>query len=194
LTWIQTHKGRAFDLLEPKIADVDFDEIAEALSKLCRFNGHTQTFYSVAEHSCRVADAMPAGWRAYGLLHDAHEAYIGDWSTPLKQALPLSSGSPHHVGIVNVAITYMQDRIDEVIFIAAGLAWPMPAGAHEAVKTADLALLATERRDLMSPSQRPWEVNAKPLREIIRPWRSSKAANEFRMRLDKLLCASRRAA
>jgi hypothetical protein len=57
------------------------------LSQLCRFTGHTNTFYSVAEHSLYVASLLPEEWKLAGLLHDASEAYICDLAKPVKNAI-----------------------------------------------------------------------------------------------------------
>jgi hypothetical protein len=51
--WIQTASGIKFYPLAPHPEDVTIEDIAHALSKMCRFNGHnghTSAFYSVAQH------------------------------------------------------------------------------------------------------------------------------------------------
>jgi hypothetical protein len=78
MPWIQTAQGCAYPLLGPSPSDIDWRAIAEALSKICRFNGHTTHFYSVAQHCALVADMLAPDLRLHGLLHDAHEAFIGD--------------------------------------------------------------------------------------------------------------------
>lgn len=88
---IQTHSGIAFDLRNPSVEMIDLDDIAHALANICRYNGHSSRFYSVAEH-CAVGAMHMAGahgrtvQRAF-LLHDAAEAYIGDICRPLKYIL-----------------------------------------------------------------------------------------------------------
>lgn len=92
MTWIQTKTGNAFDFYPVRIASssIEIEDILSALPKLCRFTGHTNQFYSVAEHSV-LASKIP-GLSLYEqwclLLHDAHEAYVGDVSSPLKSLLP----------------------------------------------------------------------------------------------------------
>jgi hypothetical protein len=49
--WIQTATGRPFWPIDPRPEDIDIEDIAHALSMLCRFGGHCLRFYSVAEHS-----------------------------------------------------------------------------------------------------------------------------------------------
>lgn len=86
--WIELHTGNAFTLDKPVFR---IEEIAHSLSLLCRFNGHTSRFYSVAEHSLLVAHLMEyhvGGDPLEGLLHDATEAYLGDVPAPLKIHLP----------------------------------------------------------------------------------------------------------
>jgi hypothetical protein len=82
--WIRTCKGREchFDALENFTPDIE--EIAHALSNLCRYTGHTPSFYSVAQHCCLVSLHCPKKFRLAGLLHDATEAYVSDLSAPLK--------------------------------------------------------------------------------------------------------------
>lgn len=51
-----------------------------------------ESYYSVAEHCCLVHDLVAAErlggkWAAAALLHDGHEAYLGDVVTPLKALL-----------------------------------------------------------------------------------------------------------
>jgi hypothetical protein len=89
---IKTVDGEPFDLQNPRAEDVDPEVIAHALAFTCRYNGHTPTFYSVAEHSVRVAGDLAANeWPTevvlQGLLHDAAEAYVGDLVRPLKLVL-----------------------------------------------------------------------------------------------------------
>lgn len=90
MSWMQTHTGRHIDSAKPlEIADEDIDirDIAWSLSMLCRYNGHCDRFYSVAEHCCHLFDAINGDEmdvRAAILLHDASEAYLSDIPRPLK--------------------------------------------------------------------------------------------------------------
>ena len=86
-SWIQTFTGKRINVFNPKPYDISILDIAHALSNLCRFTGHTKLFYSVAEHSCYVAEYVPPQFALKGLLHDAAEAYLSDVSRPIKPFL-----------------------------------------------------------------------------------------------------------
>ena len=95
-TVITANYNKSYDILDFKESDVDLHFIAESLSKLCRFNGHTgesiHDFLSVAQHSVMVSEAILLTTgdpikAMQGLLHDTAEAFIGDIITPLKRLL-----------------------------------------------------------------------------------------------------------
>lgn len=91
--YIQAHSGKKVDYSDLQVDSIDIMDIAHALSNNCRFNGHTSSFFSVAQHSLLVeAIVAEAGGtleqRMQALLHDAPEAYISDMPTPLKSLLP----------------------------------------------------------------------------------------------------------
>lgn len=173
MTWMQTVNGTPFELMRPRANDVEFTEIAHALSQICRFAGHTKRFYSVAEHCCRVADILPRPIRIHGLLHDAHEAYIGDVTTPVKMCLGES--------VMLDFVANVEDPLMRAIYEAANLTWQPARSIQDAVKFADQVLLMTERRDLMSPTRKSWGKYEQivPLAEHIAPWNSERAAFEF---------------
>lgn len=95
--WIQTHTGLRFSPLGHQPADFDIRDQIAALSKLARYTGHTNTFYSVAEHAVRVSERVEAEASNNGLgeletlnqarlalVHDNTEAYLADVVRPLK--------------------------------------------------------------------------------------------------------------
>lgn len=82
-----TFNGSVIDLFAPSLDDINIDDISNSLSKICRFGGHTSTFYSVAQHSILVAAMAPADIKREALLHDGTEAYVGDVISPLKHIL-----------------------------------------------------------------------------------------------------------
>ncbi len=84
-----TYTGKTIDLEDVRAEDICIQDIAHALSNLCRYTGHTSSFYSVAEHCVLLSKAenMP-GTPLARLLHDAVEAYLGDVIGPLKTLLP----------------------------------------------------------------------------------------------------------
>jgi hypothetical protein len=86
--FIETNDGEAFYFDRSPFKVI---VIASALSKLCRFGGHSTSFYSVAQHSILVADIMAnlkLGDPFEGLMHDATEAYLCDIPSPWKVLLP----------------------------------------------------------------------------------------------------------
>jgi 5'-deoxynucleotidase YfbR-like HD superfamily hydrolase len=179
MTWIQTEDGREFPLLDPQPHHVNFNVIAAATAKLCRFTGHTQCFYSVAQHMVHTTDLVDLEAKPYALLHDAHEAYVGDWSTPLKWAVNDLGGGD--------AIKRLVTKADQAIFSAAGLAWPMPPHIAAQVKRADMVMLATERRDLLADGP-DWGIDLPdPAGFTIKPWSWDMAMDRYAERLEAIL-------
>ena len=93
MSYITTVSGIHFYPLDPNPDDIDINDIAHALSLICRANGHFKYFYSVAQHC--IACANEAIARGYSLevilgslLHDASEAYLCDVTRPVKKHIP----------------------------------------------------------------------------------------------------------
>ncbi len=163
MSWIITHTGRRFDILDPKPDMIDIRDIAHSLSLLCRFNGHTHVFYSVAQHSCSVAFNVPKEIKLEALLHDAAEAYIGDIASPIKWVIP--------------QIKEVEDRIEEAIIERFNL----KLGNEGLIKAADLRALATEKRDLIIDHPEPWSIleDVEPFQERTRPWSAKGSYEQF---------------
>lgn len=125
-------------------------DIAWALAQLNRYTGHCLRPYSVAEHSllvCEIAE-RELGLDVHGLLaahmHDAHEAYTGDMHTPGKRAIGsawFDFERAHHRAVATAFALHAPNSVH-----------------HDAIKRADLMALATERRDLLPPSDTPWST------------------------------------
>ena len=117
----------------PRREDVNFRDVFHILSRIFRFGGHSDV--TVAAHSVRVAERLPLGIQAYGLLHDAHEAWIGDVSMPFVNWLHQDMASEGIFGLHD-SIHDLKERIDCVVWSAAGLARPSEE-AREAIEEAD---------------------------------------------------------
>ena len=84
--------GHRIDPLHIKEDDIHLEDIAHALSLICRGNGHIKYFYSVAQHSLNCAkEAQSRGYSQHVVLsclfHDASEAYMSDLITPIKKQM-----------------------------------------------------------------------------------------------------------
>lgn len=160
---ILTHSGLSFNLLEPNPDLIEIEDIAHALSMLCRFTGHTNRFYSVAEHSVRASREVHADFALEALLHDATEAYLGDVSSPLKAQL-------HEYRNIEF-------NLDCCIRQHFGL----PMRQTIQVKQADLAMLATERAHLMPTTNEHWPLldGVTPAAPIYDTWMPYQAFSTF---------------
>lgn len=126
-----TANGKLIDLLEPAEEAIDIEDIANALSLICRFGGHTSRFYSVAQHSLLVAALAPDSLKKEALLHDAAEAYLGDVIKPLKL-------------LIGEAYTTIEDIFENVIFQKFGV----DQNKLNAIKEFDLQALEFEHEAL----------------------------------------------
>ena len=87
---ITTYTGRHIDLLHPDPDMICIEDIAHALSLICRGNGQVKTFFSVGQHCINCArEALARGYSrrvAFAcLLHDASECYLSDVPRPLRK-------------------------------------------------------------------------------------------------------------
>jgi hypothetical protein len=159
--WMQTYTGKKFDLLNPRVEDVDIIDIAHSLSMQCRYNGHTLKFYSVAEHCVHVANALPYNLRLAGLLHDAAEAYVGDCISPLKNLLPYFKG--------------IEDRILEAIAVRFQVQNIL---SDNLVHQADLDILEDEHDQVMTP-RFEWHTKGQKRGTILNFLTPAEAESEF---------------
>lgn len=146
---ISVTSGDRVDPLHAVVADIHVSDIAHALARQCRYNGHVGGYLSVARHSLWVAervedvgnklvtrwlkmvnlglevvperpDASP-GLRMTALLHDAAETYLGDMVRPLKH------------GPMGKAYMAAEMHLEAVIAERFELPYPFP----EVIKAAD---------------------------------------------------------
>ncbi len=168
--WIQTYSGKAFFPFDPRVEDIDINDILHALSHQCRFAGHCTKFYSVAQHCVLVSQMCDPKDALYGLLHDATEAYLVDIPSPLKKS---PTFAPYRE---------TEKRLMETICKAFGLESDEPPS----VKLADRRMLATEARDLTMTEGRGWATEAAPFDFHIQPWTPEYARAKFISRLHEL--------
>lgn len=150
--YIRTYSGVKFWPLQPDVRDINPRDIAHALAQKVRWQGHCSHFYSVGQHSLRVARAATIVGAIedpdisqeeqdllymLGILHDANEAYLPDIPSPLK---PLIKGWRR-----------IENTVDNVILDAFGLE-PMSKDRKRIVKIADKALLQLESDELFPRS------------------------------------------
>jgi uncharacterized protein len=158
--WIQTRSGIAFDLVDPRPSTVDLGDIAFSLAHINRFTGHVGC-YSVAQHSVLVSHAVLPEHARVALMHDAHEAYVGDISSPLKTLLP--------------GFKAIEQRVWAAIAERFDLQLELPGD----VKRADLEALMTEARDLLGPAPKDWGIDIAPWPRRIDPWPAEVARLKF---------------
>lgn len=90
---IHTFTGKKIDPCHPAPDALCIEDVAHALSLVCRAGGHFPQFYSVCQHcvACAVeakARSMSRRVQLLCLLHDASEAYLADITRPVKAQLP----------------------------------------------------------------------------------------------------------
>ena len=146
---LSTQSGQRFHPLDPSPSEIDEGDLACGLASRARWSGQTSRPWSVAEHSMEVSrrleDAGGFGLAtAWGLLHDAAEAWLPDWPAPIRSHLFVRIPR----GVDSLALVPYDDvetGILEAVAAHFGLAFDIPAEVWEV----DLRVRATERRDLM---------------------------------------------
>jgi hypothetical protein len=170
---VETFSGRFVDTGAPTPESICIEDIAHALSSICRFGGHSKRFYSVAEHAVFVSRRLEEEYPEYfdlamqGLHHDDAEGYLGDIPRPLKALLQPIYG-------------LLSKQMDEAIAIALHL--PMHGEYASLVKEADNFALLVEANHLMPSHGINWEgsdmveVGAPPTPDYwlggLKPWKA----------------------
>lgn len=167
--WMQLYSGRRFYPLSPRAEDIDPADIAHALSLLCRYGGHIDRFYSVAEHCVLMSQAVPAEHALWALLHDATEAYVVDVPRPLKRELADYA------------------RIEGGVMLAIVERFGLPSASMPfEVHDADNRILLDETAVLMPRRERWVQDDLEPLGAAIAGWPPYEAERRYLGRLREL--------
>ena len=167
--WITTYTGKQFFLTRATVDDVCIEDIAHGLSNTCRYAGQSRTFYSVAEHSVRMAEVVSFSSETMlvALLHDAAEAYLGDVTSMVKARLPVYKE--------------MEQYLQYVIYDKYNIRHcPSMNQDIECVKALDIMIRTPEVKSLF-----PRKYNAWSWKLIdydygdIHPWSHKKAEKKF---------------
>jgi len=178
-----TFTGKTIDLTSLNIAEIDIDDIAHALSMICRFGGHTKRFYSVAEHSYLVSKQMQfhgysSNVQFAALMHDASEYLLNDMMRPLRRQTWMRQYNDFH--------TYLQGIIEERFGVQIN------KKDRIAISEYDRSILLDEKAMLL-PNTVEWDLGCHRLGILIHCWSPQRAEQEF-LRLFYALSDSRQKA
>lgn len=174
---IRLRSGLWFDFQDPRAEQVSLEDIAGSLSKLCRFGGHGNRFYSVAEHSYHCAmqaaeDGLAIAAQVAVLFHDASEAYAGDVVKPLKVMLP------------------DYEEIESRVEASIAERFKIDFERHRAtIREIDRSMLIAERNAMFSEDGTEWtgEHEVRPLEVQFQFWQPHVAEAKFTRLANDLL-------
>jgi hypothetical protein len=170
---IRTYTGRRLNPLSPDFRDIAIEDIAHALSMLCRFGGHASQFYSVAQHSVLMSYYVEGGpfTKMWALLHDASEGLgLVDIPRPAKYGPGME------------AYREAEQRSMTAVAKRFGLPWYKPHGFPEEVRRVDDAILKDEANALLPHEEKQEGGLGIP----IVPWKPREAERTFLCRYHEL--------
>lgn len=171
--WIGLLSGEQFNYNKPEESGVTLDDLASALSNICRFSGHLPCFYSVAQHLVNTSYLVPVEYAFDALMHDTAEAFTNDLPTPLKWAFPI--------------FKELETKIETAMAKKFGFTFPYPAE----VKKADTQMLILEKL-YVKKDNRVWphyegiEVDHLLEEVDLNSWQPRRAKREFLERFEEL--------
>lgn len=171
--WIGLLSGAKMNYNKPEESDVTLDDLASALSNICRFSGHLPCFYSVAQHLVNTSRIVPVDCAFDALMHDTAEAFTNDLPTPLKWSLPIFKD--------------LEVRIEAAMAKRFGFNYPYPPE----VKVADTQMLLLEKK-YVKLDYRDWpnyrDIEFEHLAHLVdlKPWQPVRAKREFLERFEEL--------
>ncbi len=141
--YISTYTGIRFYPAQPDAEGICIEDIAHALSLLCRGNGHVSKYWSIAQHSIlcareAAARELPDRLVLACLLHDAGECYLSDVPRPFKRELP--------------RYRELEDRLIDLIYNRF-LGSPLTKEEERAVKEIDDGALFYDLKELLHNEQ-----------------------------------------
>lgn len=175
--WTQTNSGRQVFYLQENQPGVNIwlPDIAHSLYNLQRFAGHLNSpGWTVGQHSMAMGlycantgcDHMTI---LDALLHDAHEAYMGDLPSPFKQAVP--------------EVSRVQDKLQLDILKAFGIkdskyaGEPWDRGGEQA--RLDLAMCRAEAEEFFDRIRDNWTQDfPTPDAEVLRAISQARDTNK----------------
>ena len=173
--WIGLLSGATLHYDHPEDSDVTIDDLASALSNVCRFSGHLPVFYSVAQHLVNTSKIVPPEFAFDALMHDTAEAFTNDIPTPLKWTFP--------------QFKEIESKIEAGMSKKFGFVYPY---APE-VKLADTQMLLIEKKyikqdDKYWPDYQGYEYEHLVDLVHLEPWQPRRAKREFLERYEELKC------
>lgn len=186
--WMQTFLGKQFWPLDPRARDIHIVDVAHSLAMQCRYGGHSDWFYSVAEHSVRASylvqpslallDIVLLTRRAAGTVGVATETERGDAERTVRLATLLHDAAETYLGDVirplkmHIGRVYheAEERLERLIaerFDVPAFLFTCPP-----VKRADVIMLMTEKRDILKPAAGEWgfaqaALHVEPSEQVI---------------------------
>jgi len=171
MSWIETFSDKKFNILNCLEDDVCIEDIAHSLSMQCRFNGHCDNFYSVAEHSIHVLDVyidllkyidiknMTKQILLFAFLHDASESYLCDLPKPIKPYLKEYKNIENKIqSLIYKKFSVDEDIINNHIKYYNGLE---NFDINSYLKKADILMLHTEAKQLNLNQDKSWDNSEK---------------------------------
>lgn len=132
---LHLYSGNLFYPSDPQPHEFTIEDIAHSLALQCRYNGHCDYFYSVAQHSVHCYELATDEFKREALLHDSVEALAGgDLPRPIKHIL---TGYPD-----------FEHSIAKVVHPALGI----PVDMSPEIRVIDNIMLSTEKHLIVTKS------------------------------------------